>query len=186
MCVTTVKVYVTTLGAYDLIIGMDWLQAHRAFLDCYAKRIYCLDDEGQSIQIQGFKRNVSLRFISAMKVKPFLRQGCQLYVVEAVSGKEGLTLNQYPILSEFKDVFPKELPGLPPERELNFTIELKPGAEPISKTPYRMTTPELLELQIQLKELIDLGLIRPSVSPWGAPIIFVKKKDGSLRLCIDY
>jgi hypothetical protein len=83
-------------------------------------------------------------------------------------------------LSEFKDVFPNELLGLPPERELDFTIELKPGAEPISKTLYRMTMPELCELQIQLKELLDLGLIRPSVSPWGAPVIFVKKKDGSL------
>jgi hypothetical protein len=68
--------------------------------------------------------------------------------------------------------FPKELPGLPPERELDFTIELKPGAEPISKTLYRMTAPELCELQMQLKELLDLGLIRPSVSPWGAPVIF--------------
>ena len=82
--------------------------------------------------------------------------------------------------------FPNELPRLPPERELDFTIELKPGAEPISKTEYRMTAPELCELQMQLKELLDLGLVRPSVSPWGAPVIFVKKKDGSLRLCIDY
>jgi hypothetical protein len=89
-------------------------------------------------------------------------------------------------LSEFKDVFSNELPGLPPERELDFTIELRPGVEPISKTPYRMTVPELCELQMQLKELLDLGLIRPSVSPWGALVIFVKKKDGSLRLCIDY
>jgi hypothetical protein len=96
------------------------------------------------------------------------------------------SLDQYPVLSEFQDVFPNELPGLPPERELDFTIELKPGAEPISKTPYRMTAPELCELQMQLKELLDLGLIRPSVSPWGTPVIFVKKKDGSLRLCIDY
>jgi hypothetical protein len=89
-------------------------------------------------------------------------------------------------LSEFQDVFPDELPGLSPERELDFTIELKPGAEPISKTLYRMMTPELCELQMKLKELLDLGLVRPSVSPWGAPVIFVKKKDGSLRLCIDY
>ena len=65
-------------------------------------------------------------------------------------------------------------------RELDFTIELKPGAEPISKTLYQMTTPELCELQMQLKELLDLGLIRPSVSPWGALVIFVKNKDGSL------
>jgi hypothetical protein len=95
-------------------------------------------------------------------------------------------LDQYPILSEFQDIFPNELPGLPPERELDFTIELKPGAKPISKTLYQMTVLELCELQIQLKELLDLGIIRPSVSPWGTPVIFVKKKDGSLRLCIDY
>ena len=89
-------------------------------------------------------------------------------------------------MSKFQEVFPDKLPGLPPERELDFTIEIKPGAEPISKTLYRMTAPELCELQMQLKELLDLGLVRPSVSPWGAPVIFVKKKDGSLRLCIDY
>ena len=109
-----------------------------------------------------------------------------MFVVETVSDNKGPSLNSYLVLSEFKDVFLEELPQLPPERELDFTIELKPGAEPISKTPYRMTTLELRELQIQLKELLDLGLIRPSISPWGAPVIFVKKKDGSLRLCIDY
>jgi hypothetical protein len=96
------------------------------------------------------------------------------------------SLDQYPVLSEFKDVFPNELLGSPPERELNFTIEMKLGAGPISKTLYWITTPELCELQIQLKELLDLGLTRPSVSPWGAPVIFVKKKDGSIRLCIYY
>jgi hypothetical protein len=106
--------------------------------------------------------------------------------VEAVNERKGHSLDQYSVLLEFKDVFPNELPGLPPERELDFTIELKPSAEPISKTPYRMIAPELCELQMQLKELLDLRLIRPSVSPWGALVIFVKKKDGSLRLCIDY
>jgi hypothetical protein len=106
--------------------------------------------------------------------------------VEAVKERKGPSLGQYPVLSEFQDVFPDELPGLPPKRELDFTIELKPGVEPISKTPYRMTAPELFELQMQLTELLDLGLVRPSLSPWGAPVIFVKKKDGSLQLCIDY
>ncbi|KAH9304026.1 hypothetical protein KI387_008430, partial [Taxus chinensis] len=75
---------------------------------------------------------------------------------------------------------------LPPKREFDFTIEIKPGTEPISKAPYRMTTIELVELKAQLQELLSKGLIRPSVSPWGAPVIFVKKKDGTLRLCIDY
>ena len=103
-----------------------------------------------------------------------------------VSDSKGHSLNSYPVLSDFKDVFPEELPQLPPERELDFMIELKPGAELISKTPYRMTTPDLRELQIQLKELLDLGLIRPSISPWGAPVIFVKKKGGFLWFCIDY
>jgi hypothetical protein len=186
VCTTRLKVYVTALGTYDLIIGMDWLEAHRAMVDCFAKRVLCVDDEGRPVEIHGVRRKVSLRFISTMKVKRCMRQGCRLYVVEAVSERKGPSLDQYPVLSEFKDVFPNELPGLPPERELDFTIELKPGAEPISKTPYRMTAPELCELQMQLKELLDLGLIRPSVSPWGAPVIFVKKKDGSLRLCIDY
>jgi hypothetical protein len=97
-----------------------------------------------------------------------------------VNERKGPSLDQYPVLSEFKDVFPNELPGLPLERGLDFTIEIKPGADPISKILYSMTTPKLCELHIQLKELLDLGLIRPSVSPWGAPVIFVKKKDGSL------
>jgi hypothetical protein len=121
-----------------------------------------------------------------MKVNQWLRQGCRLYVVEVVNERKGPSLDQYPVLLEFQDVFLNELPGLPPKRELDFTIEIKPSAEPISKTPYRMTAPELCELQMQLKVLLDLGLIRPSVSPWGAPVIFVKKKDGSLRPCIGY
>jgi hypothetical protein len=115
-----------------------------------------------------------------MKVNQCLRQRCRLYVVEVVNERKGPSLDQYPVLLEFQDVFlnelpglpPKreldftielkpgalnELPGLPPKRELDFTIELKPGAEPISKTPYRMTAPELCELQMQLKVLLDLG-----------------------------
>jgi hypothetical protein len=90
------------------------------------------------------------------------------------------------VVKEFADVFPEELPGMPPERELEFTIDLKLGTKSIARTPYRMSTPELQELKMQLKELLDLGLIRHSVSPWGAPFIFIRKKDGSWRLCIDY
>ena len=128
VCTTRLKVYITALRAYDLIIGMDWLEAHRALVDCFAKRVLCVDDEGRPIEIQGVQRKVSLRFISTMKVKRCLRQGCRLYVVEAVKDRKGPSLDQYPVLSEFQDVFPNELPGLPPERELDFTIELKPGA----------------------------------------------------------
>ena len=83
-------------------------------------------------------------------------------------------------------MFPNEIPGLPPKRDIDFTIELVPGAAPVSKAPYRMSTPEMLELKMQLQELLEKKYIQSSVSPWGALVLFVMKKDGTLRLCIDY
>jgi hypothetical protein len=80
----------------------------------------------------------------------------------------------------------KKIPGLPPKRDIDFFINLMPGATPVSKTPYRMSTPELKEFQMQIEELLKKGYICPSVSPWGAPVLFVKKKDGTLKLCIDF
>nr|GFC76129.1 putative reverse transcriptase domain-containing protein [Tanacetum cinerariifolium] len=91
-------------------------------------------------------------------------------------------LCKHPIVSEFPDVFSDELPGIPPVREVEFSIELIPGAEPISKAPYRMALIELKELKDQLQELLERGFIRLSVSSWGALVLFVKKKDGSMRL----
>jgi hypothetical protein len=91
-----------------------------------------------------------------------------------------------PVVNEFPDVFPEELPGMPPDRDIEFVIELKPGTTPIYKTPYRMATPDLAELKEHIKELLEKGFIRPSSSPWGAPVIFVPKKDGTQRLCMDY
>jgi hypothetical protein len=114
-------------------------------------------------------------------------KGCKLYAILALNEKgvaEGL--KHLPVVREFVDVFQEELPGMSSERELEFTIDLKPGTEPIARMPYRMSSPELKKLIMQLKELLDLGLIRPSVSSWGAPVIFIRKKDGSWRLCIDY
>ena len=84
------------------------------------------------------------------------------------------------------DVFPSEIPGMPPKRDIDFHIDLVPGAKPISRAPYRMTTEELSGLSLQLEDLLAKGSIRPSVSPWGAPVLFVKKKDGLLCLCINY
>ena len=95
-------------------------------------------------------------------------------------------INEIAVVKEFPDVFPKDLPGLPPDREIEFAIVLIPGTEPIHKAPYRMAPVELQELKTQLRDLEEKGFIRPSVSPWGAPVLFVKKKDGSLRLCTDY
>ena len=90
------------------------------------------------------------------------------------------------VVCEYADVFPEDLPGLPPDREVKFAIDLLPGTALISKAPYRMSPIELKELKIQFQELLDKGFIRPSFSPWGAPVLFVKKNDRSLRLCIDY
>ena len=97
-----------------------------------------------------------------------------------------ISLEEVPVVREYPDVFPEDLPGLPLDREIKFEIELAPGTEPISIAPYRMAPTEMKELKIQMEELVRKGFIRPSTSPWGAPVLFVKKKDGSLRLCIDY
>ena len=91
-----------------------------------------------------------------------------------------LKLEDIPIVRDFPDVFPEDLLGLPLDREIEFSIDLLLGSNPISKAPYRMAPAELRELKAQLQELLDKGFIRPSVSPWGAPVLFVKKKDGSL------
>ncbi|GJW86842.1 hypothetical protein Tco_0162182 [Tanacetum coccineum] len=95
-------------------------------------------------------------------------------------------LNDISVAREFEDVFPEDLSGLPPQRQVEFRIDLVPGATPIVKSPYHLAPSEMQELSGQLQELKDKGFIRPSHSPWGAPVLFVKKKDGSLRMCIDY
>ena len=90
------------------------------------------------------------------------------------------------VVCEYEDVFPDELQGLPPQRVVVFGIELHPGTSPISMTPHRMALVELQELKVQLQELLDKGFIRPSTPPWGIPVLFSKKKDKTLQLCIDY
>jgi hypothetical protein len=172
--VTRGNLYVMTLGSYDIMIGMGWLEAPEAILNCKTKRLSLVDDEGQRRVIVGWNQGVSLRFISSLQLWKSMHKGCKLYAILALNEKgvaEGL--EHLPVVREFVDVFPEELLGMPPERELEFTIDLKPGTELITRTPYWMLTPELQELKMQLKELLDLGLIRPSVSPWGAPIIFI-------------
>jgi hypothetical protein len=95
-------------------------------------------------------------------------------------------LDEILVVCEYPDVFPDKFPGMPPDRDVDFVIKLQPGTTPISKRPYRMPPKELAELKNQLQELLYKGYIRPSSSPWGCPALFVKKKDGSLRLCVDY
>src|SRR3954465_11474992 len=95
-------------------------------------------------------------------------------------------MSKIPVVREFPDVFPEELPGMPPDRELEFAIEIVPGTAPIYKTYYRMPSTELVQLKKQLGELLQKGYIRPSTSPWGSPVLFVKNKDGTLRMCVGY
>ena len=90
------------------------------------------------------------------------------------------------VVCEYTDVFPDDFPGMPPDQDIEFVIELQPSTAPISKRPYRMPPKELAELKVQLQELLDKGFIRPSASPCGCPAMFIKKKDDSLRLCVDY
>jgi hypothetical protein len=185
---TQATLNVLPLGSYDLLIGMDWLATHKAKLDCYYKTLECVSEEGKRIILQGIRKLVSVRQILALQMRKYCRKGCPLYAVQVLKTPGGAepSLEDYPILREYRDVFPEEISGLPPRRDIDFSIELAPGAVSVSRTPYRMSMPELVELKLQLKEMMDKGYIRPSVSPWGAPVLFVKKKDGTLRLCIDY
>ena len=121
-------------------------------------------------------------------MRKYFRKGCPLYAIQVLKTMEDEkpSLEDHPTLREYRDVFPEEVPGLPLRRDIDFSIELASGAVPVSRTPYRMSTPELVELKLQLREMMDKGYIQPSVSPWGGLVLFVKKKDGTLRLCIDY
>ena len=107
-----------------------------------------------------------------------------LVLTEETNNK--LEVSQIPVVCEFSEVFPEDITTLPPEREVEFSIDLIPGTAPISVSPYRMAPLELRELKEQLEELMAKHFVRPSVSPWGAPVLLVKKKDGGMRLCIDY
>jgi hypothetical protein len=103
-----------------------------------------------------------------------------------VNQLKGTSIEDIQIVNEYPNVFPDELPGMPPERDIEFIIELLPRIAPIAKRPYRMGVNELAELKKQIRELLDKGYVQPSSSPWGAPVLFVEKKDGTQRMCIDY
>ncbi|GKB69247.1 putative nucleotidyltransferase, ribonuclease H [Tanacetum coccineum] len=172
---------------FDVILGMDWLASHRATIDCYARTVIFGNVRQPEFVYHGSSPLKSVKLISAMKARTLISHGCQGFQASVMdTSLESLNIENLSVVREFADVFPDELPGLPPAREIEFGIELIPGAEPISKAPYRMAPVELKELKEQLQEMLENGFIRPSVSPWGAPVLFVKKKDGSMRLCIDY
>nr|GEW11846.1 putative reverse transcriptase domain-containing protein [Tanacetum cinerariifolium] len=172
---------------FDIILGMDWLTEHHATIDCRSYRVIFGDIHAPEFIYHGSLPGKSMQIISALQARTLLSHCCEGFLATIHdTTSDGPSIHDQPIVSEFPDVFPDELPGIPPVREVEFNIELIPGAEPISKAPYRMAPIELKELKDQLQELLERGFIRPSMSPWGAPVLFVKKKDGSMRLCIEY
>jgi hypothetical protein len=163
------------------------LDQHHTLLDCHNKAFTYLDEEGKLRKVQGIPRAVTIREISALQLKKCYRKGCQIIAAHLAKTPRDKVpnLEDYAVLEDFEDVF-KEVPGLSPRRDIDFSLNFMLGAAPISKTPYRMSTPELKELQIHLEELLKQGCIRPSVSPWGSPVLFVRNKYGTLRLCIEF
>ncbi|XP_070677834.1 uncharacterized protein [Malus domestica] len=146
-----------------------------------------LDIVDFDVTFVGERSGVRHGVISAIRARKLLSKGCQGYLAHVVLNDIASTsIEEVGVVKHYPDVFPDDLPGLPPDREVEFAIDLLPGTDPISLTPYRMAPAELRELKIQLQELLDKGFIQPSSSPWGAPVLFVRKKDGTLRLCIDY
>ncbi|GKF91486.1 hypothetical protein Tco_0275187, partial [Tanacetum coccineum] len=132
-----------------------------------------------------------LKIISCTKAQKYLLEGCPIFLAhvtmkETEDKSKEKQLEEVPIVQDFLEVFPEDLPGIPPTHQVEFQIDLIPGAVPVARAPYRLAPSEMKELSDQLKELSDKGFIRPSSSPWGAPVLFVKKKDGSFRMCIDY
>ncbi|GKD08301.1 putative reverse transcriptase domain-containing protein [Tanacetum coccineum] len=182
------------LGSFNVIIGMGWLRRCHTVIVCDEKLVQ-VPYGNETLTFYGNKssngRESWLTVISCSKAQEYMAKGCQVFLAQISAKKEedkseGKQIKDVPIVRDFPEVFPEDLPGLPPARPVEFQIDLIPGAAPVARAPYRLAPSEMKELSEQLQELSDKGFIRPSSSPWGAPVLFVKKKDGSFRMCIDY
>ncbi|GKE59494.1 putative reverse transcriptase domain-containing protein, partial [Tanacetum coccineum] len=182
------------MGSFDVIIGMDWLAKYHAVIVCdeklvrvpFGDKILIFHGDGNNN-----RRESRLNIISCTKTQKYLLKVCPIFLAHVTMKKakdksKEKRLEDVPIVQDFPEVIPEDLPGIPPTRQVEFQIDLMPGAAPVARAPYRLAPSEMKELSDQLKELSDKGFIRPSSSPWGAPVLFVKKKDGSFRMCIDY
>ncbi|GJV73436.1 putative reverse transcriptase domain-containing protein [Tanacetum coccineum] len=182
------------MGSFDVIIGMDWLAKYHAVIVCDEKLVRIpFGDKTLIFHGDGSDNGHEsrLNIISCTKTQKYLLEGCPIFLAQVTMKKaedksKEKQLEEVPIVQDFPEVFPEDLPGIPPTRQVEFQIDLIPGAAPVARAPYRLAPSEMKELSDQLKELSDKGFIRPSSSPWGAPVLFVKKKDGSFRMCIDY
>ena len=169
---------------FDVILGMDWLSQHQVVVDCRMKRVTLRTPSDEEVTFISEKSNHLSNVISAI-ARMMVWRGCEAYLAYVIDTKKAEPgLLGIPTVCDYPDVFPEELPGLPPQREIQFAIDVVPSATLVSS--YRMAPVELKELKLQLQELLEKRFIRPNVSPWGALVLFVKNKDGTLRLCVDY
>ncbi|GKD77013.1 putative reverse transcriptase domain-containing protein, partial [Tanacetum coccineum] len=173
------------LGSFDVIIGMDWLAKYHALIICDEKVVRIpYGDKVLIIRGDDYGNRSKLSIISCKKSQKYIQKGCKVYLAQVTSKKaedksEEKRLEDVPIIREFPEVFPDDLPELPPAQKDEFQIDLFPGVALVARTLYRLAPAEMQELSTQLQELSDRGFKRPSSSPWGAPVLFVKKKDGS-------
>ncbi|GKA00050.1 putative reverse transcriptase domain-containing protein [Tanacetum coccineum] len=180
-----IDLMVIELGSFDIIIGMDWLSRYDAAILCGEKKVR-IPLEGKTLVIEGDRNNSRLKIVSCIKAQKYIEKGCKLFLAQVTEQEsKEKRLEDVPVIRDFPEVFPDELPGLPPPRQVEFRIDLIPGAAPVARAPYRLAPSEMKELSKQLQELSEKGFIRPSSSPWGAPVLFVKKKDGSVYSKID-
>ena len=168
---------------FDVILGMDWLTAYRVVIDCERRRVTAYTQEGTRVTFQGDKHDALPQTVYDSR---WHRQLMGWLASLTLEDKVRQDLDLARVVYEYEDVFPDELSGKPPQRDMDFCIELHPGTSPISMTPDSMALVELQELKAQIQELLDKIFVRPSTSPWGAPVLFAKKKDETFRLCINY
>ncbi|KAI3743596.1 hypothetical protein L1987_61306 [Smallanthus sonchifolius] len=181
------RLFLLTLGGFDIVLGMDWLAANEAQIICKRKRIHIKAPSGSPITVYGDWNCTMPNVISMIKAESYMRRGCEAYLAYVIDDRMKMNENKnVPVVCNFPEVFREDLPGLPPDREIEFHFDLLPGAEPVAKAPYRLAPSEMKELISPLEELTEKGFIRPSISPCGAPVLFVKKKYGSMRMCIYY
>src|SRR3954469_11687138 len=152
-------------SSIDVILSMDWLSRQNAVLDCKAKSVRLTHPLGKTINYTSPRTRTQVQSLNVLPLPD---------------------LEDIPVVCDFPDVFPEGLPGMPPDRCVEFIVDLKPGTTPILIRPYRMDPHELAELKAQLEVSLSKGFIRPGSSPWGCPVLFVTKKDGTERMCIDY
>ncbi|XP_076905064.1 uncharacterized protein LOC143560706 [Bidens hawaiensis] len=148
------------LGEFDIVIGMDWLDLYQAKIICDKNIVRLRLRDGKRILVSGDQTDkIKKNIITVMQAHKFLRKGCIAFLAYAINTLEKQKIGDVPIVKEYTEVFPEELPGLPPDRQVEFRIDLIPGTTPIAKTPYRLAPTEMQELKKQLQELLDKGFI---------------------------